>query len=153
MFIYGPLFSSTVNWNSDLCAKEVKLHHNGAPAGPRRAAPHYRRRAVRSGDRHNRAGHRQRCGWGKCEMCDNESQQISATLYHHQPTWIRNNKMWTFIQWLACALYDSTTVVRLVMFRAACRYTNVPWGDCDPNSWMRTKTVSLIAEDRDRWWK
>ena len=23
----------------------------------------------------------------------------------------------------------------------SCRYTNVPWSDCDPNTWMRTKVV------------
>ena len=30
---------------------------------------------------------------------------------------------------------------------AACRYNNVPWSDCDPQTWMRTKTVQLIAEE------
>ena len=29
----------------------------------------------------------------------------------------------------------------------ACRYNNVPWSDCDPQTWMRTKTVQLIAEE------
>ena len=122
------------------------LHH-GALAGPRRAAPHHRRRANRSGDRHNKAGHRQRCG-GASVKCATTSQKKSVQLFTttSQPE----------LEMITCGhlsndlLAHCTTVLRLVMFRAACRYTNVPWGDCDPNSWMRTKTVSLIAEDRDR---
>ena len=26
------------------------------------------------------------------------------------------------------------------------RYSNVPWSDCDPLSWLRTKTVSLVKD-------
>ena len=34
---------------------------------------------------------------------------------------------------------------------SACRYNNVPWSDCDPKTWMRTKTVQLIAEEDFGW--
>ena len=34
---------------------------------------------------------------------------------------------------------------------SACRYNNVPWSDCDPQTWMRTKTVQLIAEEDFGW--
>ena len=27
------------------------------------------------------------------------------------------------------------------------RYTYVPWSDCDPNTWMRTKVVKLIKDE------
>ena len=38
-------------------------------------------------------------------------------------------------------------------FFSACRYNNVPWSDCDPKTWMRTKTVQLIAEEDFGWGK
>ena len=34
----------------------------------------------------------------------------------------------------------------------SCRYSNVAWGDCDPASWTRTKTVHLVKDRRYRWY-
>ena len=33
---------------------------------------------------------------------------------------------------------------------SSCRYSNVPWSDCDPLSWLRTKTVELVKDKKFR---
>ena len=33
---------------------------------------------------------------------------------------------------------------------SSCRYSNVPWSDCDPLSWLRTKTVELVKDKKYR---
>lgn len=31
---------------------------------------------------------------------------------------------------------------------SSCRYTNVPWSDCDPLTWLRTKIVELVKDKK-----
>ena len=33
---------------------------------------------------------------------------------------------------------------------SSCRYSNVPWSDCDPLTWLRTKTVNLVKDKKYR---
>ena len=33
---------------------------------------------------------------------------------------------------------------------SSCRYTNVVWSDCDPLTWLRTKTVELVDDRKYR---
>jgi len=34
---------------------------------------------------------------------------------------------------------------------SSCRYTNVPWSDCDPLTWLRTKIVQLVKDKKFRY--
>ena len=33
---------------------------------------------------------------------------------------------------------------------SSCRYSNVPWSECDPLTWLRTKTVELVKDKKFR---
>ena len=35
---------------------------------------------------------------------------------------------------------------------SSCRYSNVPWSDCDPLTWLRTKTVELVRDKKFRFY-
>ena len=35
---------------------------------------------------------------------------------------------------------------------SSCRYSNVPWSDCDPLTWLRTKSVELVRDKKFRFY-